>query len=83
MMKVGSEIFDETKGKYRKVSYSEVHYDIDGWVDAKKFLPVDQDLVYLKSPDHTKTIKGWSNGTTWDGLNVRSTDRIEYWKRHE
>lgn len=84
MMKVGFDvIFDEKKGKERKVTYSDVHYDADKWVDATKFLPADFDLVYMKSPNHAKTVSGWSTGRNWDGLNLKPGIKVQYWKRHE
>ena len=84
MLKVGTDlIFDKKKGKERKISYADIPYDEDGWVDSSKFLPADFDLVYLKSPNHIKTVSGWWSGKIWDGLNIAPDDEVLYWKRNE
>ncbi len=60
--------------------YTDVFYNEEGWADAKKFLPINYDLVLVKTKDHVvKT--GWSNGFGWDGLNLESEDEVLYWKR--
>lgn len=79
MMKVGRDRVEET-GK--KLAYSTVKSEIDGWVDAKKYLPVDYDLMYLKFKNK-KTSHGWVVGNKWDGLNINSKDDVLYWKRKE
>lgn len=84
MIKVGcSVVFDEKKGKERKVAYSDIYYDFDKWADIDKFLPADFDLVYLKCHNYTEMLSGWCNGNSWDGLNVKKKHKITHWKKHE
>ncbi len=83
-MKVGFTIIvDKRTKEKRKMGYTDVQYDADKWADAKRFLPADYDLMYLKSPDHIKTIPGWSTGTKWDGLNLKTNASVLYWKKHD
>lgn len=74
-------VFDKKLGKKRKFSYRDVIYDADMWVDAKKFLPADYDLMWLKTKE--KTYPGWSVGTLWDGLNIQPEIEVIYWKKRE
>lgn len=64
----------------RYVTYADIKYDLDGWVDSQKFLPADYDLVYLKIKDKP-TKFGWIVGKRWDGLRVLNEDEVLYWKR--
>mgnify|MGYP003566104828 CR=1 FL=1 len=61
-------------------SYDDVKKDMDGWVDAKKYLPADYDLVYMRR-EGKKTISGWTFGTNWEGLRLKDDDNILYWKK--
>lgn len=76
MIKVGQKI-----GK-RVIGYSHVTCDIDGWADAKEFLPADFDLCYVKIKDK-QTRPGWVQGTIWGGANVARDDIVLYWKKFE
>lgn len=81
MLKVGRDkIFDNNKGKERKLNYKDIPYDPEGWVDADKYLPADFDLMLLKTDKNT--LKGWSTGIKWDGLRI-AEQKILYWKRYE
>lgn len=64
-----------------KYNYRDVKYDIDGWADAKKFLPANFDLCLLKTK--SKTIHGWYSGLSWDGMNIQESDEILYWKHQK
>lgn len=79
MKKVGKYVFKETD---KVLSYKTVVSDIDGWVDAKKYLPVDYDLMYLKIKDKP-TAHGWIVGRKWDGLKIKPEDEILYWKKKQ
>lgn len=72
---------DQKTGKNRKVTYRDVKYDADKWVDAKFFLPADFDLVHLKTKD--KTYSGWAMGNKWDGLKHKLDSEVFYWKRQD
>jgi hypothetical protein len=63
-----------------KVGYRTIQYEKGGWVNAKKFLPEDFDLVYMKIRGK-KDITGWANGYKWEGLRLKDDDEILYWKR--
>lgn len=65
-----------TKG----ITYSNVEKDCDDWVDAKKTLPADFDLCFLKFKNK-KTKTGWATGMKFDGLRVNSGDEVLYWKK--
>ena len=55
---------------------------IDGWVDAKDFLPIDFDVCRLLTIDG-KELRGWWTGYAWDGLRVDKGEIITKWKRVE
>jgi hypothetical protein len=63
-------------------NYKDVTYDSDGWADCRFYLPEEFDLCDLKTKQG-KFLRGWHTGQTWDGLHLKRTDRIEYWKRYE
>ena len=86
-MKVGAVARYKTHIKDNKVkkipifySYKDVHYDLEGWAEASKYLPEDYDLVYLKT-ENKKVIPGWSIGKSWDGLRLKPEHKISHWKR--
>jgi hypothetical protein len=79
MKKVGKYVF---KDKDKTLSYKTVVSDIDGWVDASKYLPADYDLMYLKIKNKPTT-HGWVFGTKWDGLKVQPDDEVLYWKKKQ
>ena len=64
--------------KNEKCTYQDVTYDADKWADAKKYLPIDFDLCYLKTA--TITVPGWHCTNTWDGNRVTPDMDILYWK---
>ena len=81
MLKVGKDtILPHGSEISRRVTYKDVHCDIDGWADSSRFMPADFDLVYLKL-EGKKSISGWSTGTSWDGLKLNKDDKVLYWKR--
>ena len=64
-----------------KYTYKDVKYDIDGWVDAKKYLPADYDLCLMKTK--SRTLYGWYSGLSWDGMKIKDSDQILFWKRKQ
>lgn len=62
-----------------KIGYTDIEYDCDGWVDAKRFAPAQFDLVRLKTQRHT--INGWHTGEKWFSLRLRDIDNVLYWKK--
>lgn len=68
------------KLKEKPTYYRDVKADIDGWVDAKVYLPADFDLVYMKIKGKP-TIVGWSVGKEWIGLRLKDDDEVLYWKK--
>ena len=81
MQKVEKTVVEDKKtGKQRKFGYRDIPFDQDGWADAKKYLPEDYDLMFLKTKD--KTYNGWSIGTKWDGKSIDSDAEVLYWKRN-
>lgn len=78
MMKVGRDYIEVVRRK--KFDYRDVEFDADGWADAKKYLPADYDLMFLKVKDK-KSVSGWHVGKKWDGLRLKKDDEILYWKK--
>jgi hypothetical protein len=68
------------KSKEKQYFYRNVDYDAEGWADAKKWLPADYDLVYMKIRGKP-TIVGWSVGKEWLGLRLKDGDVITSWRR--
>lgn len=62
--------------------YRDVKYDADKWAKASEFIPESFDLCHLKT-DTGKTFRGWHTGHNWDGLNIKSEYKIEFWKRYD
>lgn len=62
-----------------KISYSDVEYGDDEWVDAKKFTPSSFDLVKIKTDE--KTINGWYTGERWYALRLKKNEEVLFWKR--
>lgn len=76
-LKVGKDILN---GK--KLSYRFTPCDANGWIDSRKYMPADFDLVFIKV-DGKKALTGWLNGSHWDGINVNiSASELVYWKRN-
>lgn len=66
-------------GMLPKTEYRHVTYDEDGWADASKWLPADYDLVFMKT-ERGPTLPGWSYGNGFEGMRLKSTDKVLYWK---
>jgi hypothetical protein len=84
MIKVGDVKFWKKNSKNQSIAvdytYKDVEYDEEGWADAKKFMPADFDLVFLKV-NGKKSISGWYAGYQWDSLNYNKIDKVLFWKR--
>jgi len=59
--------------------YTDAHSDIDGWADPHLWIPYPFDLCYLKTDRKTRT--GWWTGKDWDGVRLRSEEKVLYWKK--
>ncbi len=71
----------QKKGESKSLfCYKHIIYDIDGWVDAKKYLPLDFDLVYIRVKGR-KDQMGWHSTNMWDGLDLKKTDEVLFWKK--
>ncbi len=71
MKKVGA-----TKG----VTYLSVEKDRDGYVDARKYIPVDFDICTLKIKDK-KEKPGWAVKMKFYGMRIDPEDEILAWKK--
>ncbi len=84
IVKVGDILssFRNSKGRINNifVSYNDVEFDENGWADAEKFLPEDYDLVSIRV-EGKKDTYGWVVGEYWDGVLLRSRDKVIAWKR--
>ncbi len=76
-LKVGRDLFP---GKECKTSYKNIYYDRDGWVDAKKYLPSDYDLVMIMFSTGEVTY-GWTMGKNWQGVLVTHETVVKSWKK--
>ncbi len=63
----------------KKIPYSKIPCDYEGWVDAKAYIPCDYDLCFLNIKGKRITT-GWACGMGWDGLYIEDKDEILYWK---
>lgn len=52
---------------------------INKWIDPKKYLPFNCDLVTLKY--NNKEVPGWWNGRKWVGLRINNQEPPLFWKR--
>lgn len=86
MLRLGKDTIPCSKAKKgeRTVKYCDIPKDqiIDGWISLDHFFPTEFDLVMLKT-DKDKVIKGWYSGTRWDGILLKKTHVIKYWKKEE
>jgi len=66
---------------FTKLAYSDIIYDLDGWVDAKKYAPKKQDLVKIKTKN--AIMNGWHTGKEWFGISLykKKDKEVLYWKR--
>jgi hypothetical protein len=78
MNKVGRDYIDLSMK--RKFSYRDIQSESDGWVDASRYLPADYDLMSLKIKGKD-ILCGWSVGAKWDGLKIKKSDKILFWKK--
>ena len=63
----------------RELTYKDIKAEEDGWVDPHKYLPLDYDLVQLKI-DKKYPVNGWLSGGFWEGLRLKSNDKVIGWK---
>jgi hypothetical protein len=81
-LKVGIDtIFDKRNNKNRKISYNDIIIDEDGWTDADKYLPIDFDLVIVKT--NKKTYFAWHAFSYWEGLKLPEMSKVLCWKRRD
>jgi len=64
---------------YHKFSYTEIDYDLDGWVDVDRFLPEEYELVTLWLEEGIKN--GWHTSAGWKGFRLKDYDVVIYWKK--
>jgi len=62
------------------LTYTVTEFDEDGWAETKKALPIPFDLVLMKTNTDKKII-GWWNQQNWEGIRLRSKDKVVKWKR--
>ncbi len=75
-------IKDERSGRERKVGYTDIPKDIMGWVDAKKYMPGEYDIVHAKMQNGKVRVCWRTTTTVFIGRKVKEEDgRVIYWKR--
>jgi len=62
-----------------KLGYTDIQYDVDKWVDAKKFTPAPFDLVKIETNE--KTFNGWYTGEEWYSRQLNNKEKVLYWKQ--
>lgn len=67
-------------GKFYAVEFEnkDVRPEKNGWVDVKKYLPEDGELVDVRIG--RKVIPAWTSGNKWFGLKLKEKDVVKYWK---
>ena len=85
MIKVGT-VFEIRQGTgqpwKRKYTYRHVVPESDGWIDVKKYLPDDFDLVWIKRK-HGDPVAGWINDRKWYGFRLKLYDSVVGWKKRK
>lgn len=81
MKKVGRDKFITKTGKIRKLSYKDIEYDENGWIDASEYQPIDFDLVFMKTSDG-KIKSGWISTNVWEGVRLKPNEKIIQWKQN-
>lgn len=82
-LKVGASIVisDHIKAGKRKLNYSDIPNTWpSGWIPAIEYLPLDFDLVRLKT-NKGRNIVGWSVGKKFDGLKLEEREKVISWHR--
>ena len=64
----------------RPFDYKDIIKNDDGWIDSKKYLPREYDIVLVKV-DGLKPYPGWYSGSGWDGARYRKWHTIRAWKK--
>lgn len=81
-LKVGRSKFVSPKNQQTYIlSYNDVEKDVDGWVDASKYLPIDFDLLIVKTKE--SSFPAWSVGNHWDGVRVTDKTEVLFWKKRD
>lgn len=76
-IKVGRDLMQGTE---RKVAYKDVYANVNEWVNAKKYLPIDFDLVTIKLSNGDLTY-GWTLGEKWQGVLITKGKQVIAWKK--
>lgn len=76
-MKVGK---DFVQGTEKKVAYKDVYKNVNEWVNASKYIPIDYDLVMVRLSNGDLTY-GWAQGSTWQGVLITPETRVIAWKK--
>lgn len=64
----------------RKVAYKDAYSSVNEWVSAKKFLPVDYELVMIRISTGDLTY-GWTIGEKWQGVLLTPKINVIAWKK--
>lgn len=69
---------EDGKKKSRPLTYSDCSPDIEGWIDASKFLPISFDLLKMRTDK--KSYNGWYDGEDFVGGFMPKESTVIYWK---
>lgn len=77
-----SKIVDKNTNKERVYRYSDIPTDEYKWVYNLLYKPIPFDLLHLKLNETLKVKSGWWNGEDWEGLRLKTDEKIIAWKRN-
>ena len=73
-------------GKRYYLTYYDVEYTDDGWVNPKKYKPLACDMVTIEvhTPEgKIKNLNGWWTGFEWEALHLQPQDTVRQWRLNE
>ena len=70
-------------GRKYELTYRQIGYKKEDWVDANKYRPMAFDLVYIKTMEDGKEIKkkGWWTGKCWISKMKEVQEIVTSWNR--
>ena len=83
MIQVGKAIPGENwtkRNNIPKYTYRHVPFDEHGWVSPTVALPMEYDLVLVKT-DKNKRYPAWYTGFEWDGKSIDKDMKVMLWRR--
>ena len=74
-------------GKRYYLTYYDVEYNDDGWVNPKKYKPLACDIVTIlvqnTKTERQRSLSGWWTGFIWEALHLTEDDKVLAWRLNE